>query len=139
MREATAVRIQPGSTALLCALAWAIPGGAHLWLRQWSKGLVFIIVLPLMFAIGAALQGRLFPFDLGEPLTALAFLAELGIGLPYFIAQALNFGAGQVTAITFEYGNTFLIVSGLLNVLVVLDARDIALGRKPAPLIERPR
>jgi hypothetical protein len=123
----------------LCALAWAVPGAAHLWLRQWVKGLVFLVVLPLMFGIGIALQGRLFPFEPSEPLVALAFLADLGIGLPFFIARALNFGAGQVTAVTFEYGNTFLIVSGLLNVLVVVDARDIVLGRKPGSPSERPR
>jgi hypothetical protein len=32
--------------------------------------------------------------------------------------------------VTWEYGNTFLIVSGLLNFLVILDAYDIAMGRK---------
>ena len=31
---------------------------------------------------------------------------------------------------TYEYGNTFLIVSGLLNTLVTMDAFDIAQGRK---------
>ena len=35
-----------------------------------------------------------------------------------------------MTAASYEYGNTFLIVAGLLNMLVVLDAYDIALGRK---------
>ena len=37
-------------------------------------------------------------------------------------------GGGQVTstAVTYEYGNTFLIVAGLLNTLVVLDACDLA-------------
>jgi hypothetical protein len=39
-------------------------------------------------------------------------------------------GAGTVTAVTYEYGNCFLIVSGLLNSLVVLDAFDIGMGRK---------
>ena len=33
-------------------------------------------------------------------------------------------------AVTYEYGNCFLIVAGLLNTLVVLDAFDIAVGRK---------
>ena len=33
-------------------------------------------------------------------------------------------------AITYEYGNTFVIVAGLLNMLVVLDVFDIAKGRK---------
>ena len=29
-----------------------------------------------------------------------------------------------------EYGNTFTAVAGLLNILVILDAYDTALGRK---------
>ena len=52
------------------------------------------------------------------------------MGIPYFIAKAMSLGKGVVTATTYEYGNTFLIVSGLLNMLVVLDAFDIAQGRK---------
>ena len=55
---------------------------------------------------------------------------DLGIGVPYFIATALGLGGGRVLAVTYEYGNAFLIVAGLLNVLVVIDAHDIALGRK---------
>ena len=39
-------------------------------------------------------------------------------------------GQGDVTAVTYEYGNTFLIVGGLLNTLVVLDALDLARGVK---------
>jgi hypothetical protein len=35
-----------------------------------------------------------------------------------------------VVAITYEYGNAFMMVAGLLNMLVVLDAFDVAQGRK---------
>lgn len=83
-----------------------------------------------MFALGLMLQGRIFPFEQSQPLVALAALANLGIGVPYFIARAMGQGAGNVIAVTYEYGNTFLIVAGLLNVLVVIDAFDIAKGRK---------
>jgi len=88
------------------------------------------VAIPLMFAIGLAIDGRLFPFDFSEPLVALAAFAHVGIGLPYFIASALGLGAGDVRAVGYEYGNAFLIVSGLLNLLVVVDTYDIALGRK---------
>ena len=54
----------------------------------------------------------------------------MGIGLPYFIARVMGYGAGNVIAVTYEYGNTFLIVAGLLNTLVVIDAFDISMGRK---------
>ena len=36
----------------------------------------------------------------------------------------------DVRAVTYEYGNAFLIVAGLLNMLVVIDAYDVAMGRK---------
>ena len=115
---------------LLCLAAWAIPGAGHVWLGRRSKGLIFFVALPLMFAIGIAIRGCLFPFQLADPLAALAAFADLGIGVPYFIAGALGFGAGDVRAVTYEYGNAFLVVAGLLNTLVVIDAYDIAMGRK---------
>jgi len=115
---------------LICAAAWAVPGAGHLWLGRVQKGLIFLIVLPLMFATGLWLEGRLFPFALGQPLVVLAAFADLGMGAPYFAAKAAGLGAGRVIAQSFEYGNAFLIVAGLLNMLVVLDAFDVAEGRK---------
>jgi hypothetical protein len=121
---------QSGGVVLLCLASWAIPGAGHLWLGRRTKGLIFLVSLPLMFALGLALRGRLFPFDFSEPLVCLAAMADLGIGLPYFIASAMGYGAGDVRAVTYEYGNAFLIVAGLLNLLVVIDAYDVAMGRK---------
>jgi len=60
----------------------------------------------------------------------LAAVADVAIGLPYFLAWMFQVGQGQVIAVTYEYANTFLIVAGLLNALVVLDAYDIASGHK---------
>ena len=130
MRETAADETQSGALVLLCVAAWAIPGAGHLWLGRRNKGVVLLIALPLMFVIGLALQGRLFPFDPSDPLVLLAALADLGIGLTYFLASALGYGTGNVRAVTYEYGNAFLIVAGLLNLLVVIDAYDVALGRK---------
>ena len=117
--------------ALICVAAWAVPGAGHLWLGRSRQGLVFLLTLPLMFAVGLVLKGRIFPFDLSEPLVALASLADCGNGLAYLVARAAGWGGGQAVARTYEYGNAFLIVAGLLNTLVIIDAYDIALGRKP--------
>ena len=117
-------------TYLICAAAWAVPGAGHLWLGRVQKGLTFLVALPLMFATGLWLEGRLFPFELGQPLVALAAFADIGIGVPCLIARAMGIGTGRVIAQSFEYGNAFLIVAGLLNMLVVLDAFDVAEGRK---------
>ena len=130
MRAGALERISSGGLVLLCLAAWAVPGSGHLWLGRRTKGLVFLIALPLMFALGLAIQGRLFPFDLTDPLVGLAALADLGIGIPYFIATALGLGSGHVRAVTYEYGNAYIIVAGLLNLLVVIDAYDVAVGRK---------
>ena len=120
----------PASPYLIGLAAWIVPGAGHLWLGRRQKGLVFLVVPTLMFAFGLWLEGRLFPFDPSQPLVALAALADLGIGAPYLLATTLGAGAGRVVAWTYEYGNTFVIVAGLLNMLVVLDAFDIAMGRK---------
>jgi hypothetical protein len=89
-----------------------------------------LILLPLLFLIGLLINGRIFPFEASEPLVLLAAFADLGIGLPYFLAWMVGAGAGTVISSTYEYGNTYIIVAGLLNMLVVLDAYDIAMGRK---------
>lgn len=130
MRATAAEETQSSALVLLCAASWAVPGVGHLWLGRRHKGLVFLVALPLMFIIGLSIRGRIFPFDLSDPLVALAAVADLGIGLTYFVASMLGYGAGDVRAITYEYGNAFLIVAGLLNLLVVIDAYDVALGRK---------
>jgi TM2 domain-containing membrane protein YozV len=130
VRATTAEQTQTGSVVLLCLASWIIPGAGHLWLGRRAKGLIFLIALPLMFAIGVAIRGRMFPFELSDPLVGLAALADRGIGATYFIAGALGYGLGDVRAVTYEYGNAFLIVAGLLNMLVVIDAYDVALGRK---------
>jgi len=131
MRATPADRTQTTSTPyLICALAWFLPGAGHFWLGRRQKGIVFRVALSLMFAFGLWLQGRLFPFEITQPLVALMAVADVGVGLPYFVARTAGIGAGDVVAVTYEYGNTFIIAAGLLNMLVVLDAFDIAKGRK---------
>jgi hypothetical protein len=121
---------EPGTLVLVCLAAWAIPGAGHFWLGRVQKGLVFFVALMTMFISGLLLKGRLFPFEFGEVLVALAAFANFGLGLPWLVARMLDLGQGTVTAVTWEYGNCFLIVAGLLNFLVILDAFDIATGRK---------
>ena len=133
-RSTTAERqrasVEPGSLVLLCIGAWLVPGAGHLWLGRRQKGIVFLLALPLMFLTGLWLDGRIFPFELSEPLVALAAASNVGIGLPWFLARMFEAGGGVVTAASYEYGNCFMIVAGLLNSLVILDAFDIAMGRK---------
>ena len=58
VRPAVAQETQSGRLVLLCLASWATPGAGHLWLGRKSKGLVFLVALPAMFAIGIGLHGR---------------------------------------------------------------------------------
>ena len=53
----------------------------------------------------------------------------MGAGALYFIAKGMGVH-GDVTSITYEYGTTFTLTAGLMNLLLVLDCFDIAEGRK---------
>jgi len=91
------------------------------------------MLLP-MYVLGLAFGGRLFPLQAVEPLMLLAAGAQWMIGLTRLVAGWAGYGLGDVVAASYEYGNTFLIVAGLLNVLVIFDAADVARGGK----VERP-
>ena len=112
-----------------CLAAWLVPGAGHFLLGATRKAAVFFVVLSLMFVIGLAFGGRLFPFEPSDPLVFLAAAAQWLLLLPRLIGVFGKLGGGDVVAITYEYGNTFLIVAGLLNALVVLDVLDRARGR----------
>ncbi len=103
-----------------------------MFLGRVGKGLFFLAAIGALFVLGVAMDARLQMYlGLDDPLSFLRSLAQMAIGTPYFVARGLGFEAGIVKAVTHEYGNTFTEVGGLLNILVMLDAHDIAVGRKP--------
>jgi hypothetical protein len=131
MRAKEETQERPATAGIPVAVsAWLVPGLGHMMLGRPRRALTFFVIVTGMFALGLTLRGELFPLETSEPLTFLAGLAEIGAGLPYFAARLLGLGAGEVTAVTYEYGYTFCIVAGLLNMLIMLDAYDIAVGRK---------
>ena len=99
---------------------------------QAGKALIFGAALLPMYVLGLWFGGRLFPFEGSEPLVWLAGLAQWMMGAVRLLAGLIGAGPGDVVAASYEYGNTFLITAGLLNALVILDASDVARGRKSA-------
>lgn len=115
-----------------CLFAWLLPGAGHLYLRRTGKGLVLLAAIGTLFVLGVVMNARLqMYFGLDDPLSVLRSLSQMALGLPYVVARTLGYGAGDVTSVTHEYGNTFTEVGGLLNILVIIDAYDTARGRKP--------
>lgn len=86
-----------------------------------------------MFLLGLFLGGHLYGLlDVGEGLLSKVFaLCNLGTGLLYAGSRLTGLGVDeQAHLATSEYGNVFLMVAGLLNYLLALDAFDIRSGRK---------
>jgi hypothetical protein len=112
-------------------LAYLVPGAGHFYLGYRSRAVVFFLIIVLLFVIGLSIDGNLYSLrESGRALLkVLASLGSMGAGLLYFAARALG-AHGDVTSMTYEYGTTFTLTSGLMNLLLVLDCFDIAEGRK---------
>ncbi len=122
---------------LVGVAGWLVPGAGHAWQGHWWRALLLGGAVWAMFIGGLLLGGHLFSPGGGEGgwsglLQLPPAVANLGAGLLYIVCWASGIGlTEQASRTTFEYGNTFLLVSGLLNYLVALDAFDTAVGRKP--------
>jgi hypothetical protein len=112
-------------------LAWIFPGLGHAYLGRRRTALVYAAVITVTFVLGLSFQGRLYTIEPGQPLSILATFAVAGVGLLNLGARALSDNpGGAVLAVTYEYGCAFLLTAGLMNLLLMLDAWDIAIGRK---------
>src|SRR3989304_4329205 len=99
MRAKEETQERPATAGIPVAVsAWLVPGGGPLTVGRTRRALTFFLVVTGMFALGLYLRGELFPLDTSEPLTFLAGLAEIGVGLPFFAAKLLSRGSGEVPA-----------------------------------------
>jgi hypothetical protein len=117
-------------TAAACFAGALIPGLGHAILRKWDRAIVFFGAISIMFALGLRLQAKLFDPDFGDLFSALKFIADAGTGLMYWFCWLQGLGTGNAAAYSYDFGNLFVYAAGLLNMLVIVDAFDIALGRK---------
>ncbi len=129
---ATPVASQAGAlkTTVACVAGALIPGLGHALLNKWDRALVFFGSIFVMFVFGLQLRARLFSPDFADLFSILKFAAEAGSGLLYWVSWISGLGPGDPAAYTYDFGNIFLYVAGLLNMLVVVDVFDIAMGRK---------
>lgn len=110
-----------------------VPGAGHAVAKCRGRAAVYCICTLGLFCFGVIYGARLqFHIGFDDPLAVVRSTAQVVVGLPYFLARFLDLGqdAMLITRSTFEYGSTFTEVAGLLNILVALDAFDVAAGRK---------
>lgn len=92
--------------------------------------MLFAALILASLWVGWSLNGNLYAIVGNRPLTVLATLASMGVGLPYFGLRYLLGYVGEITAAGYEYGSAFILTAGLMNLLLVLDCWDIASGQK---------
>lgn len=120
--------------APVLALSWLIPGAGHLLLKRTGRGIILLLAVTGMFACGLMMRGAMFQPQTGDLLTTVintgGFIGDLASGLLYLLSVWLGYNQPDMAGHVHDYGTKFLVTAGLLNVLAMTDAFEIAVGRK---------
>ncbi len=116
--------------ALAPAVGWLVPGAGHLIQRKWVRGLLIMFSIVAMFCFGLAMEGKIYKPNTGDLLDILGFIGDLGSGVLYIIGRIFEWGGANITTANADYGTKFIVVAGLLNIMAIVDAYHIAIGKK---------
>jgi len=122
-------KAENGFVYLPLIAGWLVPGAGHFLLRKWGRGALLAASVFGMFALGIAMQGKLYS-SAHDVLDLLGLAGDLGNGLLFVLSRMMGLGADQVQVTTADYGTRFIVVSGLLNVIAAVDAHNLRTGRK---------
>ncbi len=115
-------------------VAWLLPGGGHFMLKRHFRGAILSGCVLLTFVLGLLMRGYMFEPMTGDLLTTLiytgGFIADMSAGVFYFMAKWFGYAAPDIAGHTVDYGTKFLVAAGLFNILAMVDAFEIASGRK---------
>jgi hypothetical protein len=116
------------------ALAWLVPGGGHFLLKRTVRGALLLFAVASMFLLGLMMRGVMFEPKTGDLLTTIiycgGFLGDLASGILYLLTVWLGYTQPDVAGFMHDYGTKFLVTAGLLNILAMVDAYEIAAGKK---------
>jgi hypothetical protein len=110
--------------------AWIVPGLGHVCLRRWGRALVFFATVGGLAAVGYLMRGEVYAPRSQDAFGTLAFLAEAGAGVFYFLPHLLGYAGADLSRAAGSYGTRFIAAAGIVNLLSVLDAIGIARGRR---------
>jgi hypothetical protein len=132
-RETKANPSNPSKAWLMALIAWLIPGLGHVGQGRILRGALGGGAVLAVFLSGVALGGHIYGLrDTSEGLLSSLFgFCDLGSGLLCLGSRTMGLAVSEHPQLpTSEYGNVFLMVAGLLNFILALDAFDIGVGRK---------
>jgi TM2 domain-containing membrane protein YozV len=116
------------------ALGWLIPGGGHFLLKKTGRGALLLASITGMFLCGLMMRGAMFHPQRGDVLTTIintgGFIGDVASGILYLLTVWMGYAQPDVAGHVHDYGAKFLVAAGLLNILAMVDAFEIAAGRK---------
>ncbi len=107
-------------------LGLVVPGLGQAVATRPRRGAALGALTAVAFASGLALGGGLVKPDTARPMTMLGAIASHAIGAPAFATRLLGGGRGDLRSATYEYGSALVFSAGLMNVLTLFDAWDLA-------------
>ena len=128
-KPAAAKASPQGFVYLPLIAGWLVPGAGHFILRKPIRGALLAVSIVSMFALGLAMQGRLYT-SAQDILDMLGVAGDLGNGILYFLGRAAGWGGTPVQTTVADYGTKFIVVAGLLNIIAAVDAHNLRTGRK---------
>src|SRR5438046_4844971 len=133
-QEAKQLMAPIGVWAPAVALGWLIPGGGHFLLKRHGRGALLLVSVSGMFLCGLMMQGAMFQPQSGDLLTTLintgGFIGDLCSGILYLLSVWFGYNQPDMAGHVHDYGTKFLVTAGLLNLLAMGCAFEIASGRK---------
>ena len=126
----TTVRLNPLLAIAAAAAAWCVPGLGHLLLRRWTKALVYFLAVASLAVAGLLMRGNIFHSNAADAFEMLGFLADIGSGVFYFLADKIDVAGPDVSHASGDYGTRLIATAGVLNILCVLEAFEIGLRRR---------
>lgn len=114
----------------IAIIAWLVPGLGHLLLRRWGRALAFFVAVGGLAVTGCLMRGNVFPPRSQDPFGPLGFIADASSGVFYLLARFVEASGPNVSRAIGDYGTRFIAAAGIVNVLGICDAYEIATGRR---------
>jgi len=130
MAETQKHPINPGLALVAAVEGWFVPGLGQALLGKWGKAVVYFFAVAILAFVGLRMRGNVFTSNGADAFDMLGFFADIGNGIFYFLAGAINPAGPNVGIAAGDYGTRLFATAGVLNFLCVLEVLQIGFGSR---------
>jgi hypothetical protein len=130
MAETRKHPITPALALVAAVAGWFVPGLGQALLGKWGKAVVYFFAVAILAVVGLRMRGNVFTSNGADAFDMLGFFADIGNGIFYFLAGAINPAGANVAIAAGDYGTRLFATAGVLNFLCVLEVLQIGFGSR---------